>query len=88
MQAGAMSAHFGQNTPLSLQDAAELEALEFFEECVRNAAATASGGLAARKFSELMTMKHHERLASLREKLAKLSMAGAPADLTLEGGAA
>lgn len=53
---------------LNIHEAAELEALEFFEECQRNAAATASNGLAAQKFSSFMTNKHHERLAALREK--------------------
>lgn len=54
----------------TLHKIAELEALEYFEECVRNAAATASNGLASQKFSAFMTTKHHERLAELRGELA------------------
>ena len=55
---------------LNIHETAELEALEFFEACVREAAATASNGLAAQKFSSFMTNKHHERLAALRAKAA------------------
>jgi hypothetical protein len=56
---------------LNIHEQAELEALEYFENAVREGAATASNGLAAKKLSDLMTAKHHERLAELRSRAAK-----------------
>lgn len=56
------------NSSLNLHESAELEALELFEAFMREAAATASSGLAAQKLSGFMTAKHHERLAHLRSK--------------------